>query len=366
MDFEYNIEDPITAAQGLATKAAQEAEAKKELDVEKFFLDFTSPIARPTPVIYDPNNPDRIIVSEQNIFAIIGEPKSLKSFCASLLIIDFFKQHPDRTCILIDTEQATWNVQNEAKRVCDGMGWDYKEAYESGRLRIAHLRPYSKRERLAAVEAIITQCRPYLCFVDGIRDLVESVNDDIATSLVVEQFMKWTDEYNMAIGTVLHTNKDGVTAKGHLGGDLLAKCETVLLCKKIENRFGAKVKSISAREGDIEPFDFFVGDKYVPHRAEVEQKEEELHCGNSKQTKVLQSLQIKAARSREEWLQDIKNTGVATSTAEKYFAEYVKFGFLIPIDKEYNYFTHCKFPGAQQLHTPTAEQTQLDDNEAPF
>lgn len=359
-EFEYGNIDPIDAAE-LAAKAAQEAEASKEVDVDKFFLDFTAPIARPTPVICDPTNPNRIIVSEQNIFTIIGEAKSYKSFCASLLTIDFFKQHPDRECILIDTEQAAWNVQNVAKRVCDGMGWDYTEAYQSGKLRIAHLRPYSKKERLVAVEAILNKYHPYLCIVDGIRDLVESVNDDVICSEVIDKFMKWSEIHNCAIGTILHTNKDGETAKGHMGGELLAKSEIILLCKKKDGG-GAKVVCNRSRNQDIDSFEFDIDEKYVPHRVQhCKEEEEQIHCGNTKETNALRSLKVKAARPRSEWVNDIRSAAsCAASTAEKYFSDFVQFGFLIPIDKEMNFFTHYKFEGVKPLDKIEDSQTTID------
>lgn len=372
-EFEYNDIDPIDAAQ-LAAQAAQEAEASKELDVDKFFLDFTAPIPRPTPVIYDPTNPNRIIVSEQNIFTIIGEAKSYKSFCASLLTMDFFHQHSDRECILIDTEQAAWNVQNVAKRVCDGMGWNYNETFQSGRLRIAHLRPYSKEERLAAVEAILNKYHPYLCIVDGIRDLVESVNDDVVCSEVIDKFMKWSEIHNCAIGTILHTNKDGETAKGHMGGELLAKSEIVLLCKKREGG-GAKVICNRSRNQDIDSFEFDIDEKYVPHRVtHTKQEEEQIHCGNTKETNALRSLKVKAVRPKAEWVNDIRiAASCAASTAEKYFSDYVQFGYLIPADREMHFFTHFKFEGATPVGQQEDTQTTIDPsnsmgdpNEPPF
>lgn len=356
-EFEF---DSIDAAL-IAAQAAQEAELQKELDVEKFFLDFTAPIARPTPVICDPTNPNRIIVSEQNIFTIIGEAKSYKSFCTSLLTIDFFKQHPNRECILIDTEQAAWNVQNVAKRVCDGMGWDYTEAYESGKLRIAHLRPYSKRERLAAVEAILTKYRPYLCIVDGIRDLVESVNDDVACSEVIDKFLKWSEDFQCAIGTILHTNKDGETAKGHMGGELLAKSEIILLCKKREGG-GAKVVCNRSRNQDIDSFEFEIDEKYVPHRvSHIKVEEEQISCGNTKETLALRSLEVKDARSRQEWVNDIRRgASCSQSTADKYFNDFVLFGFLVPIDKDNHFFTHFKFDGVKKVEPQEDTQTTID------
>lgn len=360
-EFEY---DSIEEAQELALKAAQEAEEQKKVDVDNFFLDYSTPLPRPTPVIYDPTNPNRIIVSEQNIFTIIGEAKSYKSFCASLLTIDFFKQHPNRECILIDTEQAAWNVQNVAKRVCDGMGWEYTEAFQSGRLRIAHLRPYSKRERLAAVEAIIEKYRPYLCVVDGIRDLVESVNDDIACSAVIDQLMKWTEMYNCAIGTILHTNKDGETPRGHLGSELLAKSEIVLLCKRRDDGGGPHVVCSRCRNENIDSFDFNIDEKYVPRRISHSQTDEDaISLGNAKETKALRSLKVKAARSKSEWVNDIRmSVGCSQQTAEKYFTDFVQFNYLLACDREHNFFTHYKFEDAPKPSTQEDTQQTIDDS----
>lgn len=356
-EFIYN--DKLDEVKRLADAAAMEGE--KEKDVDKYFLDFSTPSPRPTPVIYDPTNPNRLIVSECNIFAIIGEAKSYKSFLASLLCIDFFNQHKDRDCILIDTEQAEWNVKNVARRVCDGLGWDYKEAYSRGRLKIANLRPYSKAERLQAVEGIITKYKPYLCIVDGIRDLITSVNDDIESSNIVDKFMAWSSEYQCAIGTILHTNKDGETARGHTGFELLAKCETVLLTKKNSNG-GATVKALYSRNPAIESFNFIIGEDYVPKRVKL--TEDDMSFSSIKENAAFKALKPKRDVAKQEWLYDIRISStpmLAQQTAEKYFADFVSLGILIPTNREATFFSH-KDSGAVPLTPQPDTQQDLSFN----
>lgn len=365
-EFEYI--DPIAAAQELASKAAEE-----KVDVSHYFLDFSSPIPKPTPVICDPSCKDRIVVSEGNIFAIIGEAKSFKSFLASLLVIEFFKQNPTKECILIDTEQADWNVQNVAKRICDGMGWGYKDAFAKGQLKIANLRKFSKKERLNACRDIMEQCQPKLCMIDGIRDLITSVNDDVESSSVVDLMMKWSSDYNCAIGTILHTNKDGETARGHVGFELLAKCETVLLTKALAEEPGAHVKSQYHRNLPIKSFDFIINEKHVPERrtsaSNDDVEELSIKCKmTAKQTYALRTLSVKANRSKDDWVNDIRiAAGVSYPTADKYFTEFVTFGVLIAVDREGHFFSHRKCEGVKQPTPQEDSQQSIDENnEAPF
>lgn len=351
-----------------------EAAAKKDLepmDITPYFVDFTKEAEKPIAVISDAANPDRIIVSEQNLFVIAGEAKSRKSFLASLLVIEFFQQHPDKKAILIDTEQAEWNVTNVARRVCRGMGWDYAEAYKSKRLQVAHLRPYTKAQRLSIVEQIIAQEKPYLCIVDGARDLVQSINDDTECSALVDKFLKWSEVYTCAIGTVLHTNKDGETVRGHVGSEFINKAETTLFCKKKDAK-RTTVSSYRARNVDIDTFDFEVNEKIVPVR--VGATPQPLKCGTAKETEALNALQIKEA-SRDEWINEIRTiSACAKSTAETWFNHYVREGYLRKCLRNGEFYGHFKLYGNEPLKLwPQTEATlpldnnQIDDNnQLPF
>lgn len=355
-----------------------EADAQKDLqpmDLTPYFVDFTKEVEKPVAVISDANNPDRIVVSEQNLFVIAGEAKSRKSFLASLLLCDFFKQNPDRKAILIDTEQAEWNVMNVARRVCRGMVWDYKTAYEQKRLQVAHLRPYDKAQRLKITEEIIAQEKPYLCIIDGARDLIQSVNDDVLCSELVDKFLKWSEVYQCAIGTIVHTNKDGETVRGHLGTELINKAETVLFCKK-KNGQVTGVSSYRARNIDIDPFDFEINEKYVPVRTTgTAASQSEMTLGTVKETKALNALAVKEA-SREEWVNDIRNAAqCAKVTAETYFTHYVQEGYLCRCTRDGNFYGHFKlyreapvklWPDGQAQQLAIDNNSMNDNNGKPF
>lgn len=328
-------------------EAAAEKKAKEPIDLSQYFVDYTRDIPKPTPVIYDPTNEDRIIVSEQNLFVIAGEAKSRKSFLASLLTIDFFVQHPDRKAILIDTEQAEWNVLNVARRICRGMGWDYEWAFRSKKLQVAHLRPFTKQKRREITEAIIRQEQPYLCIIDGSRDMVTSVNDDTICSELVDDFLKWSEVYKCAIGTIIHTNKDGETVRGHLGSELINKAETTLFCKK--DGECTKVESIYARNVDIDKFWFEVDkNTSVPRRSSNTVTSTQIFtCGTPKETKTLNSLP-KKEQSKSLWIAEIrvKADMCSESTAKKYFEDYVNAGYLRKCTKDGDFYGHFNLYGA--------------------
>lgn len=348
MEFENIIEQAEAAAQ---------KQAKEPIDLSQYFIDYTRDIPKPTPVIYDATNPDRIIVSEQNLFVIAGEAKSRKSFLASLLTIDFFRQHPDRNAILIDTEQAEWNVLNVARRICRGLGWDYEQAFRSKKLQVAHLRPFTKQKRREITEAIIRQEQPYLCIIDGARDMVTSVNDDTICSELVDDFLKWSEIYHCAIGTIIHTNKDGETVRGHLGSELINKAETTLFCKK--DGECTKVESIYARNVDIDKFWFDVDkNNAVPRRTtDTLTRSPQYQCGTPAETRALQKLPKKEF-NRSQWIAEIRVQAnmCGEKTAIKYFDDYVRAGFLRQCYKDSSFYGHFMLYGASPVPEPVAEK----------
>lgn len=352
----------------LAEQSAEQ-KAKEPMDLSGILVDYTQDIPRPVAVIADPTNTDRIVVSEENLFVIAGEAKSRKSFAASLLIIDFFHQHPDRSAILIDTEQAKWNVINVARRICRGMGWDYGWALQSKKLQVAHLRPFPKKKRKEIAQAIILQEQPYLCIIDGARDLVTSVNDDTECSELVDDMCKWSEDGHCAIGTIIHTNKDGETVRGHLGAELINKAETTLFCKKDGDR--TKLSSRYARNIDIDSFWFAIGKDGVPYRdSATETKKVELKCGTPKETEALNKLPMKEM-NRSQWIAEIRVQAgmISQPTAEKYFRDYVDGGYLRKCSMSGDFYGHYGLYDAEPEQKPAAPEDPelpIDNISDPF
>ena len=126
--------------------------------------------------------------------------------------------------LYFDTEQSKYHVQIAVKRVCRQINIDVPKNLDS-----YGLRKYSPSERLDLIEYAIENT-PNLSFVviDGIRDLITSINDETESSNVVSKLLKWSEVYNIHIIVVLHENPGSDKARGHIGTELTNKAETVI------------------------------------------------------------------------------------------------------------------------------------------
>lgn len=177
-----------------------------------------------------------IIGTLGNFSLIIGKAKSKKTFCVSMFLtsmvingiaLDKFKgglPTSKKRVIFFDTEQSKYHVSKLHKRVCRLSGIDNPRNFDS-----YCLRKHTVEDRLKIIDYVINTT-PDLGFVaiDGIRDLVTSINDEDEATKIASYLLRWTEEKNIHIITVLHQNKGDNNARGHVGTELVNKAETVL------------------------------------------------------------------------------------------------------------------------------------------
>ncbi len=170
-----------------------------------------------------------------NISMVYGKAKSRKSFfinmmVATLLTGSEFKgfkgclpENKSRV-LYFDTEQGTYHVQLAVSRICQQLGNP-----NPANLTVYALRKFKPAERVALINEAIEKT-PNVGFVviDGIRDLVTSINDEDQATEITSHLMKWSEEHQIHIACVLHQNKNDLNARGHLGTELTNKSETVL------------------------------------------------------------------------------------------------------------------------------------------
>ena len=169
---------------------------------------------------------------------IIGKAKSRKSFLINIALCACVVDEPAlgiiksqlvyKTVLYFDTEQSTYYVHKAVKRICDATGIQNPKT-----LNVFALRKFTPAERLKLIEFAIYNT-PNLGFVviDGIKDLITSINDEEQATMIASKLLKWTTETNCHIVTVLHQNKSDTNARGHIGTELTNKAETVLSVSK--------------------------------------------------------------------------------------------------------------------------------------
>ena len=159
-----------------------------------------------------------------------------------------------------DTEQGRFHAQrtfNRVVRMCDDVS-DY-QTYA--------LREYSAFERLDFINwHLYNVSNPGLVIIDGIADLILDSNDLVQSNKLIQHLMKWTQELNIHIITVIHSNFNSDKATGHLGSFMEKKTETqISLDLSHEDRDLAVVKCRRSRGYPFDPFAFRVESDGLPY-----------------------------------------------------------------------------------------------------
>jgi len=202
-----------------------------------------------------------------NFSVLIGKAKSRKTFTISIavaaamrsdVVLDCFAGSfpPDkRTVLYFDTEQGRYHVQKVVKRICRLAGEDAPV-----NLLVYHLRPLSAVEVLGFIQWHIYNTPGVgLVIIDGIRDTVNDINDNTEATQRSRDLLRWSEELQIHILTVLHMNKGNDHARGTLGTELQNKAETVVsIALDPHNKEVSVVTAEMCRDRAFESFAFTV------------------------------------------------------------------------------------------------------------
>ena len=230
------------------------------------------------------------------IQAISGQKKNGKSFVLTMLMAAILGNDNERTraylpnlrvpertidylghaprVLYIDTEMERLNSAKVLRRVhwlCD---WDMKEPNE--RFNVLWLKTlkqdesdekiYRKRYRL--IKYAIEVLHPDIVFIDGLRDLLASINDEESGTNILSELATMAEERHMCIWNALHQNptrsNDAEEAKmrGWIGTELGNKVSDTFVSVKNKSQNGVTftVKQQDARGKDVDDFKFIVTD----------------------------------------------------------------------------------------------------------
>lgn len=219
------------------------------------------------------NNSNYILSTQGNFSLIIGKAKSRKTFFITILlaaalrnnnVLTLFKGSlpvDQKVVLSFDTEQGGYHVQKAARRVLNLAGINTTTNFKA-----YSLRRFTPAERLAIIEYALYNT-PNLGFVviDGIRDLITSINDEEQATMLVGKLLKWTEELNIHIACVLHQNKGDSNARGHVGSEAQNKAEISLsISKDPQNKDCSIVEAEYCREKEFAPFAFSIDSQGLP------------------------------------------------------------------------------------------------------
>jgi len=185
--------------------------------------------------------------------------------------IDYLGHEP--RVLYVDTEMEKLSSAKVLRRVHWLCGWDMKQPND--RFSVLWLKtmpkddkvkPYRKRYEL--IKLAIEVIHPDVVFIDGLRDLIASINDEESGTSILDELGTLAEERKMSIWLALHQNPgrkdDSEEAKmrGWIGTELGNKVSDTLISikNKTSNGVTFKVTQQDARDKDMDDWKFEVTD----------------------------------------------------------------------------------------------------------
>ncbi|MFY0683814.1 MAG: AAA family ATPase [Balneola sp.] len=203
-----------------------------------------------------------------NFSVITGKAKSKKTFFVSLLVANILSEDSRDsfiTCptkisdiVFIDTEQSKFDVYGVAQRMIT-------KPEDKKRLKVYSLRSINRTDRIKLIKDIIHNIKAHsLIIIDGLRDLVTSINDEDQATIINDLLLQATENNDIHIIGVIHQNKRDNNARGHLGTELINKAETVFSVTARSSNT-SKVEASYCRREAFPDFKFSINDEGLPY-----------------------------------------------------------------------------------------------------
>lgn len=281
----YNLSTSDTYKHEKKIEPKEKILAKNELDLllKKSFVDVIIPVDKP-PVILEINHGDRIdqrwrrFMTLTNISCFTGKGKSKKTFLMSYILSVLGKNYYDeelkfRACLPenkrmifhFDTEEGDYDCWIVGKRIHDIAG---KVMENVGTF---SFREHKPNVRLQLIGHAIEKFKDNIgvVFIDGIADLVKSVNSEDEADEILHLLMKWSKVYNCHISCIIHQNKQNNFAMGWLGTKIIQKCELIVSIEAETNSNMRNYSHVSCEmirgAEPFEDFSFFIDSYGIPH-----------------------------------------------------------------------------------------------------
>ena len=227
--------------------------------------------------------------------AISGQKKNGKSFVLTQLMAAILGNGSERTqlylpglkvpertieylghepkVLYVDTEMEKLSSAKVMRRVHWLCGWDMK--YPNDRFAVLWLKNMPKDsdkrahiQRYDLIRLAIDVIHPDVMFVDGLRDLLASINDEEAGTQILDYLGGAAEDRNMSIWCALHQNParknddDEAKMRGWIGTELGNKVSDTLVSIKSKTADGVTftVKQQDARDKDLEDWKFEITD----------------------------------------------------------------------------------------------------------
>jgi len=185
--------------------------------------------------------------TEGNIVAILAHLKGGKTGFVSGGIASCLERgrflfwqspSPDGAVVVFDTEQSESDFHKTESRALSRIGSNGKTP---PRLHAYRIRDLNSRERRSAIRQAMKLAQKesgsiHSVWIDGVADLVSSVNDEEESNGLIDEMLALSTEFKTVLVCVLHLNPgSSEKSRGHLGSQLERKAESNLMLAKDEN-----------------------------------------------------------------------------------------------------------------------------------
>lgn len=219
------------------------------------------------------------VASFGNISTIVGKPKAGKTFIITTIASALLKNEkylmftgslPEgkNKVLFIDTEQSKRDCKKVSERLSLMTGTPGKHPENLIYLR---LRGNEPQIILQVVEYAISSIPGIgAVIIDGIKDLVYSINDEREATMISSKLLNWSETKGIHIITVIHQNKGADNnTRGHIGTELENKSETVISVEKDQKDKGLIIVNAKLmRNKEFEPFAFRINNDGLPELSE--------------------------------------------------------------------------------------------------
>ena len=224
---------------------------------------------------------DKPCFARGELVGITGRAKSGKTFFTSILmalgvcgeVLGIKRIDPKPLRVLwMDTEQSEESTQ---EILCDRIMrlWQRNmpecesiENFPSEMFDIFNVRAEAWQDRMPLLEEAIREYKPDLVILDGIRDLVNDINDGILSQQVIERLMNLASETDCCIVSILHQNKasEDKNLRGWIGTELTYKSFEVYECSKDSDRIFSVKQTMTRKYDIIDTLQFVVDAEGLP------------------------------------------------------------------------------------------------------
>jgi len=237
------------------------------------------------------------------LVAVTGKAKSGKTFFTTMLMalcaktpllgIKRLLEEPLRL-LWIDTEQSEESTQDILKNRLIPLTAPTESpppeesppvAEPPPRPDIFNLRGESWKDRAGLLESAVLEYHPDLVILDGIRDLVNDINDGVLAQETIEELMQLASEVKCCMVCVLHQNKssEDKNLRGWIGTELMNKAFEVYSCEKLSDRLFTVEQTATRKYDILDKLQFMVNDQGIPFLPNADE------LSSSRQKAALQS-----------------------------------------------------------------------------